>query len=79
MELEVSFYTEYGAQICAITETVNLPLQSSGVLPLKWPDDLKDCKAPKYVLVQYLVSQDVWDKYKNWRNQKHLEEPSQDK
>ena len=70
MDIEVSFYTEYGAQICKMNGAVDLAPESQDVLTFKWPDELKGIKAPKYVLVQYLVSKGVWDKYKNWRNQK---------
>ena len=73
IDIEISFYTEYGAQICAMDDSVDLVPESDGTLTFKWPDELKDSKAPKYVLVQYLVSQGVWDKYKNWRNQKRTE------
>ena len=69
MDIEISFYTEYGAQICAMKESVNLAPESLETLTITWPEELKGVKAPKYVLVQYLVSKGVWEKYKEKRNE----------
>ena len=71
IEMRVGYYSRYGARICEVAGKETIQENSDGVWNLPWPETMNGSEQPCFVLFQYHVDQDVWDKlhnkYKDWR------------
>lgn len=65
MKLDVRCYSAYGAEICRLLGELEIKCNAGGIHRLAWPSELARCEDPVWMLLQYKVSQDVWDWWKN--------------
>lgn len=65
IEMRVGYYSRYGARICEVTGKETIQKSSSGEWNLPWPETMNGSEKPCFVLFQYHIDQDVWDKLHN--------------
>ena len=64
IDLNVRYYTRYGALLCDVSTEEKVAKQSGGAWTLAWPSEMIGSEIPAYVLFQYHVDDDVFDKWK---------------
>lgn len=67
IELNVRYYTRYGALLCDVGTEEKVAKQSGGTWTLAWPSEMISSEIPAYVLFQYHVDDDVFAKWKKAR------------
>ena len=62
IRLNVAYFNAYGAKLCQVESDREISGEEGGVWNLAWPDEMKECEKPKFVLFQYHVDETAW----NW-------------
>ena len=64
IDLSVRYYTKYGALLCEVEAEEKLTKESGGEWKLSWPADMLGTELPAYIMFQYHVENDVFDKWR---------------
>ena len=82
-DLNVSYYNEYGAQICHVEARQKVQGGAGGIWNLGWPQELTELSEPRFVLFQYRLQESLLDKGRNywslWRQEKKGIDTQEDK
>ena len=66
LKFDVLCYSSYGAQVCHLTGEVKISGNiTGGICQINWPDELMASEPPAWMLLQYNVSHNIWDWWKN--------------
>ena len=63
IDIVVSYYSRYGAKMCSVRFSHKLKAGTDGTWELPWPLDMLGSGLPAYVLFQYHVDNEIWDRW----------------